>query len=302
MKYVFILNPAAGKNKKALNMIPNIQKLCKKHGLSYQIHISRSAEDITEFVRNCCLSGEQYRFYAFGGDGTLNNVINGCIYSPNTEVGVIPMGTGNDFIKNFDVDEKDFFDIEKQLFSTSVTIDAIKYNDKYCINICNMGFDANTAMDMPAFKKIPMVSNKMAYNLSIAYNVAKKLGRYMEVYADDKLLFKGDLLMCAVSNGISCGGGFYVTPKASVNDGLIDVSAVTPPHRIKLGMFVKHFSAGTQLDAPEMRKYVHFTRAKKVRVTAKKRFGLVNDGEGEYLRDVEFEIVPGCLKFIVPEK
>ena len=210
------------------------------------------------------------------------------------------MGTGNDFIKNFEPDEKDFFDIEKQLFSESVVIDAIKYNDKYCVNICNMGFDANTAMDMPAFKKLPLVSNKAAYNLAIAYNVVKKLGRYMEVYADDKLLFKGDTLMCAVSNGISCGGGFYVTPKASVNDGLIDVSVVTPPHRIKLGMFVKHFTHGTQLDAPEMAKYIHFTKATKVRVRARKDFALVNDGEGEYLKDVTFEIVPKCVRFIVP--
>ena len=59
--------------------------------------------------------------------------------------------------------EKDFFNIEKQLFSPSVTIDTIKYNDKYCVNICNIGFDANTAMDMPSFKKLPMVSNKSAY-------------------------------------------------------------------------------------------------------------------------------------------
>ena len=73
-------------------------------------------------------------------------------------------------------------------------------------------------MDMPSFKKLPMVSNKSAYYMSIFYNLMKKLGRYMEVYADDKLLFRGDMLMCAVSNGISCGGGFYVTPKASVND------------------------------------------------------------------------------------
>lgn len=301
MKYVFILNPAAGKNKKALNMIPNIQKLCKKHGLNYQIHISQSADDITDFVKNCCATGEDYRFYAFGGDGTLNNVINGCVYRNNAEVGVIPMGTGNDFIKNFDAAEKDFFDIEKQLFAPSVSIDAISYNGKYCVNICNIGFDANTAMDMPSFKKLPMVSNKSAYYLSILYNVIKKLGRYMEVYSDDELLFKGDVLMCAVSNGISCGGGYYVTPKASVNDGLIDVSVVTPPSRIMLATFLKHFSNGTQMDAPEMKKYIHFTRGKKVRVAGKKRFALVNDGEGEYLREAEFEIEPECVKFIVPQ-
>lgn len=300
MNYIFILNPAAGKNRKALSMIPEIQKYCDRRGLEYRIHISKSGREITEFVRRTAADGGNYRFYAFGGDGTLNNVANGCIGMENCEVGVIPMGTGNDFIKNFSTDGKNFFDIEKQITSESVKIDAIKYNENYCINICNMGFDANTAMDMPAFKKLPMVSNKMAYNLAIGYNVVKKLGRYMEIYADDRLLFKGDTLMCAVSNGISCGGGFYVTPKADINDGLIDVSVVTPPNRIWLGMFVKHFTHGTQLDAPEMQKYIHFTRAEKVRVLARKPFAMVNDGEGEYFRDISFEIVRDALRFIVP--
>ncbi|MBR5521105.1 MAG: hypothetical protein IKU54_03825 [Oscillospiraceae bacterium] len=302
MKYIFILNPAAGKNKKALGMIPDIQKLAKKHGLDYQIHISQSARAITDFVRNCCLDGQQYRFYAFGGDGTLNNVINGCVYSPNAEVGVIPMGTGNDFIKNFDAEEKDFFDMEKQLFSTSVTIDAIKYNDKYCVNMCNIGFDANIAVDMPTFKKLPLVGNHTAYGMSVVYNLMKKLGHPMEIYADDKPLQIGNTLMCAVSNGISCGGGFYVTPKASVSDGKIDISAVIPPKLVNLPLYVKHFLGATHLDAAEMKPYINYTKCTKAKISSKKKFAMVNDGELEYLYEVEFEIVPKCVRFIVPEK
>lgn len=300
MKYVFILNPAAGKNKKALGMIPDIQKICAKHNLNYQIHISQSAEDITEFVRNCCAGVEDYRFYGFGGDGTLNNIINGCVNCSNAEVGVIPMGTGNDFIKNFSADEKDFFDIERQLFSPSVSVDAIRCNDKYCINMCNIGFDANIAVDMPTFKKIPLVGNHTAYGMSVVYNLMKKLGTPMEIYADDQPLLIGNTLMCAVSNGISCGGGFYVTPKAYVNDGMIDISAVVPPTLTNLPTYIKHFLAGTQLDAPVMKPYINYTRCKKAKISSRKKFALVNDGEVEYLYEAEFEIVPKCINFIVP--
>ena len=152
--YIFILNPAAGKNKTALNMIPDIQKICGKQGLKYQIHISQSGEDITNFVKMLCENEDKYyRFYAFGGDGTLSQVINGCVNRPNARVGVFPLGTGNDFVRNLDTDKKSFFDLKKQLFSDTVKIDTIKYNNRYCINICNMGFDANTAVDMPKFKK-----------------------------------------------------------------------------------------------------------------------------------------------------
>ena len=302
MNYIFILNPAAGKNRKALSMIPEIQKYCDRRGLEYRIHISKSGREITEFVRRTAADGGNYRFYAFGGDGTLNNVANGCIGMENCEVGVIPMGTGNDFIKNFSTDGKNFFDIEKQITSESVKIDAIKYNENYCINICNMGFDANTAMDMPAFKKLPMVSNKMAYNLAIGYNVVKKLGRYMEIYCDDRLLYKGDTLMCAVSNGTACGGGFKVTPRAVTNDGLIDVNVTTPPKRVKLPLFVKNFSNGTQYEDPAMKKYIHYAQCKKVTVKAAKPFALVNDGYAEYLQEVSFEIVPASINFIIPKE
>ena len=302
MEYIFILNPAAGKNKTALNMIPSVQKACKKAELHYQIHISESGEDITNYVKMMCADqSKKFRFYAFGGDGTLNQVINGCVGKENAEVGVFPLGTGNDFIRNFDVDTKDFFDLEKQLFSQSVKTDTIKYNDKHCINICNMGFDANTAVDMPKFKKIPIIGKSMAYNLSIAYNVCKKLGRYMEIYVDDRLLFKGDTLMCAVSNGIACGGGFKVTPRAITNDGLIDVNVALPPSRVKLPLFVKNFSNGTQYEDPAMKKYIRYAQCKKVTVKAAKPFALVNDGEAEYLQQVSFEIVPDSINFIVPK-
>ncbi len=301
MEYIFILNPAAGKNKTALNMIPSIQKACKKAGLHYQIHISESGEDITNYVKMMCADeGKNFRFYAFGGDGTLNQVINGCACKPNAEVGVFPLGTGNDFIRNFDADSKDFFDLEKQLFSPSVKTDTIVYNGKHCINICNMGFDANTAVDMPKFKKIPVIGKSMAYNLSIAYNVCKKLGRYMEIYVDDNLLFKGDTLMCAVSNGIACGGGFKVTPRAVTNDGLIDVNVALPPNRIKLPLFVKNFSNGTQYEDSRMDKYIRYAQGRKVTVKGAKPFALVNDGEAEYLQEVSFEIVPASINFIVP--
>ncbi len=303
MKYYFILNPAAGKNRKALSMIPDIQKICEKHKLDYRIHISKSGKDITQFVQQTASDGGSYRFYAFGGDGTLNDLINGCIGCENREVGVFPMGTGNDFVKNFDIDEKDFFDIENQLFAESIKVDTIKAGDKHCINMCNIGFDANIGLDMPKFKKLPFVSNHAAYGMSVAYNLMKKLGRPLKIYADDRPLLIGDTLMCAVANGVSCGGGFYVTPKARITDGLIDVSAViTPPSPARVPLYLKHFLAATQLDAKEMKPYIRYTRCKKVRIIAPKPFSMVNDGEGETQTDITFEICPSSVNFILPGK
>lgn len=300
MEYVFILNPEAGKNHKALSMVPIIQRLCKKYNFNYQIHMSESGADIVNFVKKTCSDGGQYRFYACGGDGTLSYVVNGMVDSRGCCVGVLPLGTGNDFIKNFEPIEKDFLDIEKQLFGSLKKVDLIKYNDRYCVNICNIGFDADVATSMPSFKKIPLVTNKAAYNLAIVYRLFHKLGLPIEVYADDELFFRGKSLMCAVSNGKKCGGGFCVSPKAVVDDGFIDVNIVTPPSRLQLSPFVKNISEGTQMEKENTKNYVYHTRCKKVLVKCKHLINLVNDGESEHLREVTFEIVPNAIDFIVP--
>lgn len=300
MKHIFILNPAAGKNTKALSMIPDIQKICKKLEEEFEIHISESGDGIINFVRHCCEDGSECRFYAIGGDGTINHVVNGCIGFENASVGTVPLGTGNDFIKNFAIDKKDFFDFEKQITGKTVKIDLIKYNEKYCINICNIGFDANVAVDMPIFKKAPFVTDHAAYNLSIAYNLIRKLGRHMKVVADGKLLFEGNTLMCAISNGTTCGGGFRVTPLAKIDDGFIDVSVVMPPTRLLLGTFISNIGAGTQLENKTMKSYISYTKCKKVTVSCPKPVAMVNDGEGEYIRDLSFEVVPSAMNFILP--
>ena len=73
MRYIFVVNPAAGKDKKALSLIPEIQKVCEKTGAECEIYISKSGEGITDYVGKCCEKGEEIRFYAIGGDGTLND-------------------------------------------------------------------------------------------------------------------------------------------------------------------------------------------------------------------------------------
>ena len=87
MEYIFVLNPAAGKNRAALSLIPTIQKICSKHKISPQIYISQSGDDICEYVKNAC-AGKQRRVYALGGDGTLSRVINGCGGNENADTGV----------------------------------------------------------------------------------------------------------------------------------------------------------------------------------------------------------------------
>lgn len=302
MEYIFVANPAAGKNKDALSLIPKIQKVCQKHRINPVVHISQSGEEIERYINSLSDAGS-YRIYAIGGDGTLNNVVNGIKEGIKARVGVIPMGTGNDFVRNFSADGVDFFDIEAQIISPSQKVDCIKAGDRLCVNLCNIGFDANVAVDMPKFKRLPGVTNNMAYTMSIVYNLVHKLGRPLKVYADDSLFFEGSALMCAVGNGIACGGGFFVTPKACPDDGLIDLSVTQPPFsRIRLPDFLSGFTRGTQLEKKSLAKYIHYSKCKKVRIESLVPINMVNDGERIFVKEMEFEILPDALEFIVPKK
>ncbi len=301
MKYIFIVNPAAGKQNKILQYIPNVQKLCAKLKLDYIIHVSESGQGIRKYLRQACTdTSVEIRVYAIGGDGTLSHVVNGCVGFSHVEVGVIPLGTGNDFIRNFNGKIENFLDVERQMIATSQPVDAIRFREEYCINMLNMGLDANVGHDMPKFKKLPFVGNKGAYNLSLVTNLAKKLGRYIEIYGDDQLIYKGEVALCCVANGIACGGGFSLTPSAKIDDGYLDVAYVLVPKRILLPTIIGHVNKGTQYEELPTRNYMKTVRCKKVRIVSDKKVLLVNDGETSFLTDCTFTIEEKAIRFIQP--
>ena len=100
MKHIFLINPAAGKKGNAESIIrPQIEDYCGKEGLDYEIYVTKCQGDAQNYCREHAKSGEALRFYACGGDGTLYAVVNGAYGYPNCEVAVIPLGSGNDFVR-----------------------------------------------------------------------------------------------------------------------------------------------------------------------------------------------------------
>lgn len=106
------------------------------------------------------------RIFAVGGDGTLSEVAAGAIGMENVEVGVIPCGSGNDYIKTFGEIEK-FLSPEKQLKATSRMVDMIESEGHLSINLCSIGLDAKVAYEMVKFKAVPFLSGSTAYNLAL---------------------------------------------------------------------------------------------------------------------------------------
>ena len=107
MRYFFIVNPNSGKKKKQRHMIESLEIAAVRLGIKYEIHYTRGTKDGEIYVRNLCrkYSGtdEKLRIYACGGDGTINEVVNGAFGYGNVEIGAIPLGTGNDYIRNYGI-------------------------------------------------------------------------------------------------------------------------------------------------------------------------------------------------------
>lgn len=313
MKHYFILNPAAGQGK-ALELEKKIWQAADQEGTEPVIHITTAPGDGEEYVRRVCSERqgagetELLRFYACGGDGTLSEVVNGAFGAVGVEVGNIPVGTGNDFIRNFD-EAGDFSDITLQMRSGSSWCDLIHYEgicdgeavSRYCVNMFNIGFDCNVVDKTAELKKKPLMSGALAYLAGVGIMLLRKEGAELKVEYEDGSEFSGGLLLIAVANGCYCGGGVKGIPKAVTDDGLMDVSLVTDTTRRNFVRLFPKYSKGTHLEDKRAQKIVSYRKCHRLVISpAGETMKLCVDGEITHAKRIEFEIVPRAFRFIQP--
>ena len=234
MKIIFVVNPEAGKGKGLDKLKDEISRVSEETGISTGFYLTKSVGDAEAFARMAASevaeNGEEIRFIACGGDGTLNEVVNGIIGFDNAAVGIMPIGTGNDFVRNFSA-AGDFMNIEAQLRGETTKVDAIKYEGvlagemqtRYCVNMFNIGFDCNVVDLTATLKNYPFLKGSMAYLAAVLCILVKKKGANLRVEADGELIHEGPVLLTAVANGSYCGGGVKSSPRASLNLSLIHI-------------------------------------------------------------------------------
>lgn len=297
MKSVFIINPAAGKGT-AGKVLP--EKIIKAVKTDYEIYISTGFKDAQRFARERAKKCDPVNIFACGGDGTLCEVINGVMGYDHVNVGVIPCGTGNDFVKNFG-GAAPFLNIKEQLKFRPVKVDVIKYNDKYSINLCNIGLDADVADKVVKFRDYPLISGNTAYNLSLANVFFKKMGVPLKVEFDDGETVEDIFLINAFANGQFYGGGYHAAPLARVDDGLLDVCLVKKLSRLQILKMIGIYKVGKHLEDEQISKYIFYKKCKRVTITPKTAAKMSVDGEVELVDHVQFEAVPMAINFLAPE-
>lgn len=306
MKHIFIINPKAGQGVHLPQLEKEIHRAASEIGVtSPVIHITQAPQDAKEFTVRFCEEHpeEELRFYACGGDGTLNEVLNGMIAHPKAELACYPCGTGNDFIANFG-EQKHYMDLKNLMQSKAITCDCMKVgNDssyRWCINVCNVGFDANVAADMSFFKRLPLIQGTMAYYLSIFSCLLKKINTPLTVTLDNEKVLTEKFMLIAVGNGKCYGGGFLALPKASVSDGAMDFCAVRKLSRFQITKLVSQYKKGEHVDSPEFSSIVVYGNCKKIDISAKAPVNISCDGEITKGAHLWIEIVPNALRFVPP--
>lgn len=296
MKYLFFINPNAGKGKNQKSIISDINEYFRNNGGDYEIIETRFKGDAEQTVREYVNTGEQLRVFACGGEGTAYEVANGIHGFDNAEMGVIPCGSANDFLKYFEAREP-FRDIKSQIEGEATPIDLITADDRVCINGCSVGMDAMVARDMHLFKRWPLVGGAFSYELAIVRNFfTRRLGVEIELSLDGEDFKKVRCLFAVLANAPFYGGGYKGAPDAVPNDGELDFTKVDAISHFKVLRFLGKYKKGKFAQFPFCQKKRGFTMSFK----SQKPIAVNLDGEIEECTSKTFSIKTAAMRFIIP--
>ncbi len=300
MKYYFIINPKAGKGAYTETLEENIRKSCEKKEITYEIYYTTGVSDATEFVKEICADENNLpaRFYACGGDGTLGEVVCGAVGVCGASVGVIPIGTGNDFVRNFSSGAL-FFDIDAQIDGENERIDLLRCNDRYAVNMVNIGFDCEVVKKKEVLNRKSFIPSKLAYVGGVVITLAKKPGVSAKISCDGGEFLEKNCLLTTFANGEFCGGGFHSNPVATLDDGGIDALFVENVSRRRFVSLVGSYKKGTHL-IPKNADILENKKVKRVEFKFDSTQSASIDGEIFDFDELCIEVIPSAIDIVVP--
>ena len=287
-RILHILNPKAGKGRASK---------IKKTLDDGSFYMSTSADDATEFMINACREDPDTCFTVYGGDGTVFRAVNALMksgYNDRASLKIVPVGSGNDFVKSFEGK------------SGHMGVDVMKFNDKYAVNVINMGFDCSVVRRASKIKKNPFVSGKFSYILGVIGELMHKTAIDIKLtitYEDDTTeIIDQKALLIAVANGMWYGGAFKASPASKTDDGLLDVIMINDVSTKKFLSAVGAYKKGNHIDVEKLEvneKYkdiLMYKRCKAIKIEGCQ--SVCADGEIFEENEVEISVLPKALNYI----
>lgn len=273
MRHLFIINPAAGKKQSTAHLEELLKKLSFEHETVY----TTGEGDARRIAEEAARRGDPVRIYACGGDGTLNEVVNGAAGYDHVAVTNVPKGTGNDFLKLFGENFREtFYDLEELAVGPQTPMDLIDCNGHLGIDVVCTGIDARIGAGVHRYKNWRFVSGMGAYCLSLVEHVLfKGVNRPMTVDLEDEHWEGNAALMC-ICNGRHYGGGFNPMPEAMPDDGVLDMLLVPGVSLFTLVCVIGKYAKGRYKELPHLVKEYH---RQGVEISSDREMTTVVDGE-----------------------
>ncbi len=295
MKHVFIVNPAAGNG--AVSAFVKEQISGRPE---CEIYETKGKRDATAYIHSrCARSEEPLCFVACGGDGTVNEVASGVAMNPNASMTVLPMGSGNDFVKAFGGAEH-FMDVDALLRAQPRPIDILKVGDRWAVNAFHFGLDAAVAKTMNDVKAKPLIGGRNAYPTGVAKALVFNMKTWCRMEVDGEVFHEGNMLLCTIANGQYVGGSYRCAPRSLPDDGLAEICLVKPVSRLRFLNLMNAYKAGSHLDDPRFNGMICYRRGSVIDVSGRPGFMVSLDGEIVAGESFRIEVVHGGVLFASP--
>lgn len=280
----FIVNANSGKGKGFENL-KKILKFCFDHKIEYTVHITSAKGHAEQIAKTLCSQGAD-TLVAVGGDGTFHEIVNGVKEFPETVVGFIPSGRGNDYARA----AKLHFDPVKALkdivAGEVIRTDLVSVGALRCLNVCGTG------LDVEVLRAVEGKSNTISYLLALI-NLLRKFETYKlkvkTIEGEEEFI---NCIMVGVCNGRYFGGGLHLSPDSVLDDGFLDVLAISMPKDGGIMKALGQFRKGKHIG----KEYVKVYKCKEVSVSSDTPVSIELDGEIYDNLALDCKIIKGGLK------
>lgn len=309
-RWLVVVNPNAGSRKGEKDW-PRISHLLNDHSFKYEAVFTKNRKHAIELTENAI--GEGYKkILVVGGDGTLNEVVNGVFRQKRYPVkdiilGMIPVGTGNDWGRMYDLPKKykKAIEVVKKGHVFTQDVGHIHFDsdegqeERYFVNVSGMGYDALVALKTNRMKDKGR-GGTLAYLLNIFTGLFQYRNTYFNIKIDDEEVFKGKVLSMNLGICKYNGGGLMQVPDAIPDDGLLDITVIKGISKFKIVKNVAKLYDGsfTRLN------FVEQFRGSSCTIISKPKGVVLLEADGESLghSPLRFKVIPRALNVIIPEE
>ena len=287
MKLLLIINPKAGQNK-GLKTAEYASRYLESKNCKPEIVISKYSGHAVEIAKNCDIA--QYQgIIAVGGDGTLFEVINGLLKAHdeiNIPIGQVPVGTGNSFIKDLNINSPETA-LQKIVDKNTKKIDVGFFkcpeHEFYFINLLGLGFVSNVAQRAKKYKSLGALS----YIIGVIGELIHLKAHHIELTIDNKVYHRENIFV-EICNSTKTGGDMIMAPEAKIDDGLFDVILLNKLSHFKLLTTFPKIFKGTHVLIPEVETF----KGRYIKAVTSEPKILTPDGEIIGTTPIEVKMLP----------